>query len=48
MMTKEVPKAGVANQFEDGLACVLAPNPSPMTHWGDVPFHVEIRASGAA
>jgi glyoxylase-like metal-dependent hydrolase (beta-lactamase superfamily II) len=34
MMTKEVPKAGVANQFEDGLACVLAPNPSPMTHWG--------------
>jgi glyoxylase-like metal-dependent hydrolase (beta-lactamase superfamily II) len=33
-MIKEVSKAGVATQFEDGLACVLAPNPSPMTHWG--------------
>ena len=33
-MIKEVPKAGVATQFDDGLACVLAPNPSPMTHWG--------------
>ena len=33
-MKSEVAKAGVATQLEDGLACVLAPNPSPMTHWG--------------
>ena len=33
-MISEVFKAGVATQLEDGLACVLAPNPSPMTYWG--------------
>lgn len=33
-MSNEPPKAGVSVQLEDGLSCVLAPNPSPMTHWG--------------
>lgn len=33
-MSSEVPKSGVATPLEDGLACVLAPNPSPMTYWG--------------
>jgi glyoxylase-like metal-dependent hydrolase (beta-lactamase superfamily II) len=33
-MIREVPKSGVATPMEDGLACVLAPNPSPMTYWG--------------
>lgn len=33
-MTSEVPNSGVATPMEDGLACVLAPNPSPMTYWG--------------
>ena len=33
-MTNEAPKAGVSLQMQDGLACVLAPNPSPMTYWG--------------
>ena len=33
-MSKESPKAGVPVQLEDGLSCVLAPNPSPMTYWG--------------
>ena len=33
-MTDEQPKAGTVHIMRDGLACVLAPNPSPMTHWG--------------
>ena len=33
-MNNEVPKAGIPFQLEDGLSCVLAPNPSPMTYWG--------------
>jgi glyoxylase-like metal-dependent hydrolase (beta-lactamase superfamily II) len=33
-MINEAYKASVATQLEDGLACVLAPNPSPMTYWG--------------
>lgn len=28
------PMAGVPQPLEDGLTCVLAPNPSPMTYWG--------------
>ena len=33
-MSNEPPKAGVPVRLEDGLSCVLAPNPSPMTYWG--------------
>ncbi|SMX31809.1 MBL fold metallo-hydrolase [Octadecabacter ascidiaceicola] len=33
-MSNVPPKAGVPVQLEDGLSCVLAPNPSPMTYWG--------------
>lgn len=33
-MMDDMPKAGIATELEDGLACILAPNPSPMTHWG--------------
>lgn len=33
-MHDERPVAGVIRYLEDGLACVLAPNPSPMTYWG--------------
>lgn len=28
------PTPGKPRTLEDGLTCVLAPNPSPMTHWG--------------
>lgn len=28
------PMAGAPRQLADGLSCVLAPNPSPMTFWG--------------
>lgn len=34
MMTQDRPQAGTVQMLEDGLACVLAPNPSPMTFWG--------------
>lgn len=34
MMHDERPIAGEAVSLEDGLARVLAPNPSPMTYWG--------------
>ncbi len=34
MMQHERPQTGEAAALQDGLACVLAPNPSPMTHWG--------------
>ncbi len=30
----EIPKAGITQNLADGLSCILAPNPSPMTHWG--------------
>lgn len=33
-MTEQPPKAGLPIVLEDGLSCVLAPNPSPMTYWG--------------
>ncbi|MCF2872679.1 MBL fold metallo-hydrolase [Octadecabacter sp. G9-8] len=33
-MNQSPPKAGVAVQLEPDLACLLAPNPSPMTYWG--------------
>jgi len=33
-MNNQTPKAGIPVQLEDGLSCVLAPNPSPMTYWG--------------
>ncbi|MCF2903666.1 MBL fold metallo-hydrolase [Octadecabacter sp. CECT 8868] len=33
-MTDNRPTAGKAVSLEPGLACVLAPNPSPMTYWG--------------
>lgn len=33
-MTQDRPIAGALQQLEAGLACVLAPNPSPMTYWG--------------
>lgn len=31
---QSAPKTGVLTPLEAGVACVLAPNPSPMTHWG--------------
>ena len=33
-MTETAPPAGQMQQMEEGLCRVLAPNPSPMTHWG--------------
>jgi len=33
-MHQSPPKVGEAITLEDGVACVLAPNPSPMTYWG--------------
>lgn len=34
-MTNEViPQAGVCQQIDKGMRCILAPNPSKMTHWG--------------
>lgn len=32
--SENVPAPGLAEQLEPGLLRVLAPNPSPMTHWG--------------
>lgn len=32
------PLTGAAQRLADGLACVLAPNPSPMTYWGTNSF----------
>ncbi|WP_226341132.1 MBL fold metallo-hydrolase [Gemmobacter serpentinus] len=34
----ELPQPGVLQQPEPGLRMVLAPNPSPMTHWGTNTF----------
>ena len=33
-MTDTAPEPGAATEIEPGLRRVLAPNPSPMTHWG--------------
>jgi len=33
-----IPEAGVVETVQDGLRRVLAPNPSPMTHWGTNSF----------
>lgn len=33
-MTDVVPDAGEVRELETGLRRILAPNPSPMTHWG--------------
>ena len=34
VMSDKSPEAGVLTPLENDLACVLAPNPSPMTYWG--------------
>ncbi|WP_281982441.1 MBL fold metallo-hydrolase [Thalassorhabdomicrobium marinisediminis] len=33
-MQEQPPRAGEVQKLEEGLACVLAANASPMTHWG--------------
>ena len=40
MMDNPPPKAGVPVVLAEGLTCVLAPNPSPMTYWGTNTFLV--------
>lgn len=32
------PSVGIAEEVSPGIRCVLAPNPSPMTHWGTNTF----------
>lgn len=34
MSDQSAPKTGALSVLEDGVACILAPNPSPMTFWG--------------
>lgn len=39
-MTDSAPEPGRVTEIEPGLRCILAPNPSPMTHWGTNTFLV--------